>query len=53
MKHVGSVRDGGCGGCAGPVDSKLFEAEEDYYVTVPLCGDVCFPNEVDEFYYYF
>ena len=45
MEYVGGVGDGGRGDCAGPVDSKLFEAEDDYYVTVPLCADVCFTNE--------
>ena len=45
MEYVGGVGDGGRGDCAGSVDSKLFEAEDDYYVTVPLCADVCFTNE--------
>ena len=32
MERFGGVRDGGCGGRAGSVDSRLSEAEEDYYV---------------------
>lgn len=48
MERFGGVRDGGCGGRAGSVDSRLSEAEEDYYVTVPLCEDVCFGKSFEE-----
>ena len=42
MECFGGLCDGGGGGCAGPIDSKLSETEEDYYVIVPLCEVVWF-----------